>query len=137
MDNLENKLAPLYEFKITVEEDQNAQNPYRVYIDFIGDTAFYEKLIYVANRDQVLFTGRPAPITMKWIFKTQYLYYLEQKSDKKDNPKFISWSLVDILRKDKDLMLFSDKAIVIELRKALYNFLNEFAKQIEQGKIQS
>ncbi|MCM3387122.1 hypothetical protein M3649_03120 [Ureibacillus chungkukjangi] len=124
-----------YEFKVMVEEDQNAELPYRVYVNYIGDSEFYEKLIKVANRDQVLFTGRPAPFTMRWIFKTNYLYYLEQKTDKKINPKFLSWSLEDILRKKENLLLFKDRAVVIEFRKGLRTFLNEFAKHIEQGKI--
>jgi len=132
---MESTIAPLYEFKVVVEENQNAQLPYRVYVEFLGDHDFYEKLIMVAKRDCVLFTGRPAPITMKWIFKTNYLYYLEQKTNKKINPKFISWNLEDILRKKEGLLLFKDKAVVIEFRKALLNFLNEFAKEITQGKL--
>ncbi|MFC7685018.1 hypothetical protein [Ureibacillus sp. GCM10028918] len=125
----------LYEFKIIVQEDQNAELPYRVYVDYLGDLDFYEKLIEIAGRDHVLFTGRPAPITMKWIFKTNYLYYLEQKTDKQLNPKYLSWNLEDILRKKDNLIHFKDKAVVIEFRKALLNFLNEFAQQIKQGKL--
>ncbi len=118
-----------------VQEDQSAELPYRVYVDYIGDLDFYEKLIGIASRDRVLFTGRPAPITMKWLFKTNYLYYLEQKTNKKMNPKHLSWNLEDILRKKENLLLFKDRAVVIEIRKALLTFLNEFAQQIKQRKL--
>ncbi|MDN4492831.1 hypothetical protein [Ureibacillus aquaedulcis] len=127
--------TPKYEFEIIVQEDLNAESPYRVYVEYFGDSDFYEKLIEIARRDRVLFTGRPAPITMKWLFKTNYLYYLEQKTNKKINPKYLSWNLEDILRKKDDLLLFKDKAVVIEFRKALFTFLNEFAQQIKQGKL--
>ena len=134
MDKLE-KSTKEYELKVIVQEDQKAKLPYRVFVEYKGDLDFYEKLIEIARRDRVLFTGRPAPFTMKWIFKTNYLYYLEQKTNKTINQKYLSWYLEDILRKKENLLLFKEKAVVIEFRKALLNFLNEFAQQIKQGKL--
>ncbi|KGR74233.1 hypothetical protein [Ureibacillus sinduriensis] len=128
-------INPSYEFKIMVQEVLNSELSYRIYVEYIGDLDFYEKLIGIAIRDRVLFTGRPAPITMKWLFKTNYLYYLEQKTDKKTNPKYLSWNLEDILRKKDNLLLFNDRVLVIEFQKALLTFLNEFAQQIKQGKL--
>lgn len=118
-----------------VQEDQSAELPYRIYVDYIGDLDFYEKLIGIASSDRVLFIGRPAPIMMKWLFKTNYLYYLDQKTNKKMNPRYLSWNLEDILRKKENLLLFKERAVVIEIRKALLTFLNEFAQQIKKGKL--
>jgi len=129
---MENKTSPIYGFQVKVAEDHTAQKPYRVYVNFSGDPAFYERLVSVAKRDRVLFTGRPAPFTMKFLFRTKYLFYLEQQTNQK--LKFLHWNLEDILKK-KDILIFKDKDFVKELRKALLTYLNQFAKEVESGKL--
>lgn len=70
---MENKTPSLYKFKVTVIEDFAAQQPFQVYVDYSGKSDFFERLVIVAKRDRVLLTGRPAPFTMKLLFKTKYL----------------------------------------------------------------
>lgn len=124
-----NKPAPpLYEFKVMVEEDPTAEVPYRLYVTFTGDPDFYEKLIEVAKDDRVLFTGRTAPFIVKLIHREKYFFYFEQETDKKS--KYAQWKLEDILRKEYDLLTFQDREYVIEFRKALWNNLNLFAKEV-------
>ncbi|SOC21824.1 hypothetical protein SAMN05880501_11369 [Ureibacillus xyleni] len=130
---MENKTTKLYEFRVMVEEDLAAQLPYQVYVNFLGESEFYERLVAVAKRDRVLLTGRPAPFMMKLLFKTKYLFYLEQQTNQK--LKFLHWSLEGILGKKKDMLLFKDREFVIEFREALLIYLNQFAKEVEQGKL--
>lgn len=127
------KTTPLFEFRVIVEEDLTAQLPFQVYVNFSGDPEFYEKLVLVAKKDRVLLTGRPAPFTMKLLFRTKYLFYIEQQTNQK--LKFLHWSLEDILRKKKDMLIFKDRVFVIEFREALLTYLNQFAKEVEQGKL--
>jgi len=131
--NMENKTSSLYDFQVVVEENLTAQEPYRVYVNFSGDATFFERLVTVAKKDRVLFTGRPAPFTMKLLFRTKYLFYLEQQTDQK--LKFLHWNLEDILRQKKDILIFKDKDLVTEFRSALLTYLNQFAKEVEQGKL--
>lgn len=130
---MENKTTPLYEFQIIVLEDSTTQFPYEVYVNFLGDTEFFESLVAVAKRDRVLLTGRPAPFIMKLLFRTKYLFYLEQQTNQK--LQFLHWGLEDILRKKEDMLLFKDREFVIEFRKALLTYINQFAKEVELGKL--
>ncbi|BDH63561.1 hypothetical protein CD30_18545 [Ureibacillus massiliensis 4400831 = CIP 108448 = CCUG 49529] len=127
------KFKTLFEFQIFVEEDTTSTNPYQVNVIFSGDFDFYEQLILVAKRDKVVLTGRPAPFTMKLLFRTKYLYYLEQRSNKKLN--FLYWRLEDILANKKELLIFKDRDFVNEFREALIVYLNRFAKEVEEGKL--
>lgn len=130
---MEYQITPLYEFRIIVEENLLATEPYRVLVDFSGDNDFYNKLLTAAKRDHVLLTGRPAPFVMKFLFKTQYIFYLEQQKNKP--LKYSHWNLEDILKNKDGLLSFRDKAFVIEFREALVSYLNQFAKEVEKGNL--
>lgn len=130
---MENKTTPLYKFKVIVKEDVAAEQPFHVHVDYYGKSDFFERLVTIAKRDRVLLTGRPAPFTMKLLFRTKYLFYLEQQTNEK--LKFLHWSLEDILNKKEDLLFFSDRVFVIEFREALLTYLYQFAKEVERGKL--
>ncbi|MEJ9282271.1 hypothetical protein ACOQFO_00925 [Ureibacillus sp. MALMAid1270] len=123
---------PLYEFQVSIEEDLTVHYPYKVSVNFQGDSDFYDRLIMVSKRDRVLLTGRKAPFMMRLLFGTKNLYYLEQQTNKQT--KYLHWSLEGILRNKQDLT-FTDNAFAIEFREALLNYLNLFAKDVEQGKL--
>jgi hypothetical protein len=125
MKNIATK--PLYEFKVVVEENLSAQMPYRLTVTFSGDTDFYERLIAVAKNDNALFTRRTLPFFLKLLHQEKYLFYFEQRTNKKS--KHVQWSLEDILRQEKDTLTFKDKEDVLIVRQALLSHLNLFARE--------
>lgn len=119
--------APLYEFKVVIEENSTAQMPYRLIVNFTGDIDFYERLVSVAKEDRALLTRRTLPFFLKLLHQEKYLFYFEQQTSKKS--KHVQWSLEDILRQRKDTLTFKDREEVLIFRQALLTHLNLFARE--------
>lgn len=124
MNNID---APLYEFKVVIEENSTAKKPYRIIVNFTGDINFYERLVSVAKEEGALLTRRTLPFFLKLLHQEKYLFYFEQQTSKKS--KHAQWSLEDILRQEKDTLTFRDRDDVIIFRHALLVHLNLFARQ--------
>jgi len=80
-----NITSKLFEFNVIVEE--KSVNTYCLNVMYLGDDAFYERLISVAKNDSVVLTWRSLPFFMKYLKYLQlekYLFYLENSS--KDTP---------------------------------------------------
>lgn len=124
MNNID---APLYEFKVVIEENPTAKRPYRLIVNFTGDLDFYKRLVSVAKEDRALLTRRTLPFFLKLLHQEKYLFYFEQKTSKKS--KHVQWSLEFILRQEKDTLTFKDRDDVLIFRQALLTHLNLFARQ--------
>ncbi len=124
---MNNVNAPLYEFKVVVEENSATQMPYRLIVNFTGDIDFYERLVSVAKEDRALLTRRTLPFFLKLLHQEKYLFYFEQQTNKKS--KHVQWSLEDILKQRKDTLTFKDREEVLIFREALLTHLNLFARE--------
>lgn len=120
-----NTTSKLYEFNVAVEE--KSMNKYFLNLIFLGDGAFYERLITIAKHDSVFLTRHSLPFLMKLLHQEKYIFYLEQKSRKKS--KHVQWSLEQILNKDTDLLVFDDLKEAYEVKKALLFYINLFARE--------
>ena len=96
---MNNVNAPLYEFKVVIEESLIAQKPFRLIVNFTGDIDFFEKLVSVAKEDRALLTRRTLPFFLKLLHQEKYLFYFEQQTSKES--KHPQWSLEDILRQKR------------------------------------
>jgi len=124
---MNNVNAPLYEFKVVIEENLIAQKPFRLIVNFTGDIDFFEKLVSVAKEDRALLTRRTLPFFLRLLHQEKYLFYFEQQTSKES--KHPQWSLEDILRQKKDTLTFRDRDEVLIFRHALLTHLNLFARQ--------
>ena len=71
---MNNVNAPLYEFKVVIEENLIAQKPFRLIVNFTGDIDFFEKLVSVAKEDRALLTRRTLPFFLRLLHQEKYLF---------------------------------------------------------------